>query len=60
VVTFPNLGRDATLVVPCPAHDTPVGSYAHVAAFMRGAHPEQVRRPYRDEEITTEKMLLGR
>jgi hypothetical protein len=42
VVTFPNLGHDATLVVPCPADDTPLDSYTHIAAFMRGAPPEQV------------------
>lgn len=43
VVTFPNLGHDATLVVPCPADDTPLDSYTHIAAFMRGARPQQVR-----------------
>jgi hypothetical protein len=35
VVTFPNLGGDATLVVPCPVG--PLSSYAHLAAFVRHA-----------------------
>lgn len=33
VVTFTNLGGDATLVVPCPAG--PSEAYAHLAAFLR-------------------------
>ncbi|UJR82158.1 DUF6940 family protein [Sandaracinus amylolyticus] len=40
VLVFPNLGRDATLIVPAPrAADA---SYAHLAAFVRGAPPAQV------------------
>ena len=35
VVTFSNLGGDATLVVPCPIG--PLSSYAHLAAFVRTA-----------------------
>lgn len=40
VVTFENLGRDAILVVPCPAsNDT---NYGHIASFVRGAPDHQV------------------
>jgi hypothetical protein len=39
VVTFPNLGGDATLVVPCPIG--PLSSYAHLAAFVRNAPERQ-------------------
>ena len=39
VVTFPNLGGDATLVVPCPVG--PRSSYAHLAAFVRQAGDRQ-------------------
>ena len=39
VVTFPNLGGDATLVVPCPVG--PPSSYAHLAAFVRNASERQ-------------------
>ena len=39
VVTFRNLGGDATLVVPCPLAELAV--YAHVAAFVRDAHESQ-------------------
>ena len=40
VVTFPNLGRDATLVVPCALADR--SAYCHLAAFVRLA-PEAQR-----------------
>lgn len=35
VVAFPNLGRDAVLVVPCPLADH--SAYGHLAAFVRHA-----------------------
>ena len=40
VVAFPNLGRNATLVVPSPRVDQDV--YGHLAAFIRGAPAAQV------------------
>jgi hypothetical protein len=40
VVTFPNLGGDAIMVVPRPAG--PVSAYGHLAAFVRAA-PELQR-----------------
>ena len=39
VVTFSNLGRDATLVVPCPLADS--SAYGHLAAFVRHAPASQ-------------------
>jgi hypothetical protein len=39
VVTFANLGGDATLVAPCPAADG--GGYAHLACFVATATPGQ-------------------
>lgn len=39
VAVFPNLGGDATLVVP--ARRGPLAAYAHLAAFARGAPREQ-------------------
>jgi hypothetical protein len=52
VVSFPNLGGDALLVVPCPRveHD----AYPHLAAFVRNAPGEQVRALWR---ITAETVL---
>jgi hypothetical protein len=47
VVTFPNLGGDATLVVPCPLGD--LSSYPHLAAFVRNAG--DVQRHTRDRSI---------
>jgi hypothetical protein len=40
IVTFANLGRDAVLVVPCPAGEP--SAYGHLAAFVRHA-PEAQR-----------------
>lgn len=39
VAAFPNLGRDATLVVPCP--NGPLSAYGHLAAFLRQAPEPQ-------------------
>ncbi len=39
VISFANLGGDATLVVPCPCATPAV--YTHIAAFTRGAPDEQ-------------------
>jgi len=41
VVEFPNLGKDAILVVPCPLD--PDSAYGHLAAFVRDA-PEAQRQ----------------
>ena len=42
VLTFPNLGGDAVLVVPAPI--SPADSYVHLARFLRGAPKVQVDR----------------
>src|SRR5262249_21726977 len=39
VVSFPNLGNDALLVVPCPGDK--LSGYAHLAAFVRQAPEAQ-------------------
>jgi hypothetical protein len=39
VVVFPNLGRDAIMVVPCPLIST--SAYGHLAAFVREAPDTQ-------------------
>lgn len=39
VIVFPNLGRDATMIVPCPIHNAT--AYAHLAAFVRLAPVSQ-------------------
>jgi len=39
VVVFPNLGRDATLIVPCPRGES--AAYGHLATFVRGAPEAQ-------------------
>jgi len=40
VAVFPNLGKDAIMVVPCPI--TKDSAYAHIAEFLRNS-PEQQR-----------------
>lgn len=39
VVSFPNLGKDAQLIVPCPSTGK---SFAHIAAFVRTADEKQI------------------
>jgi hypothetical protein len=39
IVVFPNLGRDAIMVVPCPLTST--AAYRHLAAFVREAPEAQ-------------------
>jgi hypothetical protein len=39
IVTFPNLGADAILVVPCPLAKS--SAYGHLAAFVRHAPDAQ-------------------
>ena len=40
VVEFPNLGKDAILVVPCPRG--PISAYGHLGAFVRQAPETQI------------------
>ena len=40
VVEFPNMGRDALLIAPCPIHQD-LSSYSHLAAFCRTAPTDQ-------------------
>ncbi|MGD8643624.1 MAG: hypothetical protein PVI15_05025 [Chromatiales bacterium] len=46
IVAFPNLGRDAWLVVPCPG-DGDDADYAHLATFLRAGPPAQVEALFR-------------
>ena len=39
IITFPNLGNDALLVVPCPT--AKISAYAHIASFIREAPSSQ-------------------
>jgi len=45
IVTFENLGRDATLIVPCPIDDE--SKYSHLATFVRSAPEAQVDALFR-------------
>lgn len=39
VVEFPNLGRDAILIVPCP--DDPLSDYGHLASYLQNSPKPQ-------------------
>lgn len=41
VVTFPNLGKDATLIAPCPVDQN--RGYAHIGTFIREAPVAQIQ-----------------
>jgi len=55
VVTFPNLGKDAILVVPCPVG--PPSAYGHLAAFIRSAPEAQKHDLWRSVGIAMEARL---
>lgn len=52
VIVFPNLGGDATLVVPSP--NGPIDYYPHLATFLRQADKNQIRELWR---VLTETVL---
>jgi hypothetical protein len=57
VVSFANLRKDATLVVPSPrGHDD---NYGHLAAFVRGARSSQVNSLWRVLGRTIESRLTA-
>lgn len=58
VVTFENLGRDATLIVPCPLADE--ASYAHLAAFVRNGPPQQVDALFKSVGEAAVRLLSDR
>ena len=53
VVSFPNLGGDAHLVVPCPLVEDEV--YTHLACFVRGAPQEQQRALWHEVGLAMER-----
>lgn len=58
VVTFENLGRDATLVVPCPLADD--GTYAHLAAFVRNGPARQIDALFKSVGEVASRQLSDR
>jgi hypothetical protein len=55
VVSFPNLGGDAILVVPCPSGRK--SAYGHLAAFLREAPEAQKHALWRRVGKVTEQQL---
>ena len=58
VISFTNLGGDATLLVPTPR--TEVDAYGHLAAFVRKAPPSQVDSMWKIIGATVEAAISGR
>ncbi|MEM8892222.1 MAG: hypothetical protein AAGD28_29855, partial [Bacteroidota bacterium] len=55
VVSFKNLGRDASLIVPCPLDA--VTDYPHLASFVRTAPEEQIHDFWKEVSMTYEADL---
>ncbi|MDP6558184.1 MAG: hypothetical protein QGF59_03865 [Pirellulaceae bacterium] len=58
VVTFPNLGGDAVMVVPCPVIDDSI--YGHLASFIRCAPDSQVHHLWQAVGTAMQKRLCDR
>lgn len=55
VIAFPNLGRDAILIVPCPGG--PLLAYSHLGVFVRNAPPAQIHAFWQAVGQTLERRL---
>jgi hypothetical protein len=58
VVTFPNLGGDATLIAPCPV--AAPSAYGHLAAFVREAPQSQRHTLWQVVGAALEQRIGGR
>jgi hypothetical protein len=56
VISFTNLGKDATLIVPCPRE--PLSAYGHLAAFVRQA-PDMQQHQFWQLVAKTMQQRLG-
>jgi len=57
VVAFPNLGKDAIMIVPCPGK--PLGAYSHLGAFVRHAPEPQRLALWRQVGMSMQNRLNG-
>ncbi len=55
VITFPNLGRDALLVVPCPTAE--MSAYPHIASFVREAPQSQQQALWQSVGLVIQQKL---
>ncbi len=55
VITFPNLGGDALLIVPTPLG--PIEAYPHLATFLRNAPAKQVRSLWKTAALAVRENL---
>ena len=54
VAVFPSLGKDATLIAPCPRAGR---DFAHLARFMRSADAPQIRALWRQVSVTARSIV---
>ncbi|MCC9603726.1 hypothetical protein LOC67_24515 [Stieleria sp. JC731] len=55
VLSFPNLGRNAQMIVPCPTGRDEC--YTHLASFLRDGPPEQIDRMWQVVGSETRKVV---
>ena len=58
VVDFPNLGKDAIMVVPCPIG--PLSAYGHLGAFVRNAPESQRHALWQIVSAATQRRLSSK
>ena len=58
VTSFPNLGRDAILIVPCPM-ETNSAHYAHLATFVRHGSSLQVQELWKRAAAELENRIIS-
>lgn len=58
IAVFPSLGRDATLIVPCPVAEPT--AYNHLAAFVRNAPEDQKQALFQRIGVTLQSLLSAR
>jgi hypothetical protein len=58
VATFPNLGGDAVMVVPCPMVDST--TYGHLASFIRNAPESQLHQLWRSVAMAMDQRVSDR
>lgn len=55
VLSFPNIGRNAQMIVPCPTEQH--SAYTHLASFLRAAPKEQIDRLWTLVGSETERLI---
>ena len=57
IATFPNLGRNAVMIVPCPIAGTDIKVYGHLSSFLRGARESQCQQLWQSVAVAMQKRV---